>query len=137
MPVTGPAIAFDLDGIILEANANFLDAVGYQAGEIVGQHHRMFVDPVYAAGPDYAAFWADLRRGSFRSGVFQRRGRHGREVWLQASYNPILDAAGRPYKVMKFAADITMATQARLHAWIGRRFLARFRRAWQEQSPRA
>ncbi len=109
-------IAFDLDGTILEANRNFLEAVGYQADEIVGQHHRMFVDPAYAAGPEYAAFWADLRRGSFRSGVFQRVGRNGREVWLQASYNPILDAAGRPYKVMKFAADITAATQARLHA---------------------
>ena len=109
-------IAFDLDGVILEANSNFLEAVGYQASEIVGQHHRMFVDPASAAGPEYAAFWADLRRGTFRSGIFERRGRNGREIWLQASYNPILDAAGRPYKVMKFAADITAATQARLHA---------------------
>ncbi|MFC6774296.1 PAS domain-containing protein [Methylobacterium gregans] len=89
-------IAFDLDGTILEANRNFLDAVGYRADEIVGQHHRIFVDPAYAAGAEYAAFWADLRRGSFRSGIFRRRGRNGREVWLQASYNPILDAAGRP-----------------------------------------
>ncbi len=109
-------IAFDLDGTILEANRNFLDAVGYRADEIIGQHHRIFVDPAYAAGAEYAAFWADLRRGSFRSGIFRRQGRNGREVWLQASYNPILDAAGRPYRVMKFAADITATTQARLHA---------------------
>ncbi|WP_162559771.1 PAS domain-containing methyl-accepting chemotaxis protein [Methylobacterium radiodurans] len=109
-------IAFAVDGTILEANRNFLDAVGYQSGEIVGQHHRMFVDPAYAAGPEYAAFWADLRRGNFRSGVFQRRARNGRDIWIQASYNPILDAAGRPYKVLKFAADITAATQARLEA---------------------
>jgi methyl-accepting chemotaxis protein len=109
-------ITFELDGTIIEANRNFLDAVGYQASEIVGRHHRMFVDPAYAAGADYAALWADLRGGTFRSGVFQRRGRDGREIWLQASYNPILDAAGRPYRVMKFASDITAATQARLHA---------------------
>ncbi len=100
-------IAFDLDGTILEANANFLATLGYELHEIVGRHHRIFVDPAEGASADYAAFWAALRAGTYRAAQFRRIGRDGREIWIQASYNPILDASGRPYKVVKFATDIT------------------------------
>jgi methyl-accepting chemotaxis protein len=100
-------IAFSLDGTIIEANDNFLSVVGYALPEIVGQHHRMFVDPAFGGSPDYAAFWAKLRRGEYQKGQFKRIGKEGREVWIEASYNPILDASGRPYKVVKFATDIT------------------------------
>ena len=106
-------IAFDLGGRILEANANFLAATGYRLDEIVGRHHRLFVDPAEAAEPGYAAFWADLNRGAFASGVYRRIGAGGREIWLQATYNPILDSEGRPSKVVKYAADITAAVRAR------------------------
>ncbi|WP_264051643.1 methyl-accepting chemotaxis protein [Methylobacterium flocculans] len=100
-------IAFSLEGTIIEANENFLTVVGYTLPEIVGQHHRMFVDPAFRDDPVYAAFWAKLRQGEYQKGQFKRIGKDGREVWIEASYNPILDASGRPYKVVKFATDIT------------------------------
>jgi methyl-accepting chemotaxis protein len=100
-------IHFDLAGTILDANENFLASVGYERSEVVGQHHSMFVDPEEAKGWDYANFWQRLNRGEFESGEFRRRGRGGREIWLQASYNPIFDANGKPFKVVKYAADIT------------------------------
>ncbi|RZK85320.1 MAG: PAS domain S-box protein, partial [Methylobacterium sp.] len=100
-------IEFDLDGRILSANGNFLDAVGYTLPEVVGQHHSLFVDPEYRDSADYRAFWEHLRGGGFESGQFRRVGRGGRPIWIQASYNPMLDARGRPYKVVKFATDIT------------------------------
>ncbi|KQO59053.1 MULTISPECIES: PAS domain-containing methyl-accepting chemotaxis protein [unclassified Methylobacterium] len=100
-------IAFDLDGTIIEANENFLSVVGYTLPEIVGQRHRMFVDPAFADSPAYAAFWANLRQGEYQKGQFKRIGKDGREVWIEASYNPIFDASGRPYKVVKFSTDIT------------------------------
>lgn len=100
-------IAFDLDGTIRDANANFLAAVGYAREEIVGKHHRMFVEPTDAASSEYAAFWADLGRGIAQSGQYKRIGAGGREIWIEACYNPILDASGRPYQVVKFATDIT------------------------------
>ncbi|MGU3537945.1 methyl-accepting chemotaxis protein [Methylobacterium sp. A54F] len=100
-------IAFDLDGHVLDANGNFLSVTGYDREEIVGRHHRMFVPPEVAAGADYAEFWAALRGGAYRAGQYKRLGKGGRPVWIEASYNPILDAAGRPYKVVKFATDIT------------------------------
>ncbi|WP_439575745.1 methyl-accepting chemotaxis protein [Phreatobacter sp.] len=100
-------IEFTLDGIILDANENFLKTVGYGLGEIVGQHHGMFVEPSYRTSPDYAAFWARLKRGEYDAAEYRRLGKGGREIWIQASYNPILDASGRPYKVVKFATDIT------------------------------
>ncbi|MCJ2094786.1 PAS domain-containing methyl-accepting chemotaxis protein [Methylobacterium sp. J-072] len=100
-------IEFDLDGRILSANGNFLDAVGYTLPEVVGQHHSLFVEPSYRDSPDYQAFWERLRAGAFESGQFRRVGRGGRPIWIQASYNPMLDARGRPYKVVKFATDIT------------------------------
>jgi methyl-accepting chemotaxis protein len=100
-------IEFDLTGRILSANSNFLDVVGYTLPEIVGQHHSLFMDPVQRESADYRAFWERLRAGSFESGQFQRVGRGGRPIWIQASYNPMLDIRGRPYKVVKFATDIT------------------------------
>jgi len=100
-------IEFDLDGTIRAANANFLEAVGYSLAEVVGQHHRMFVPPEVAAGAEYQQFWAKLARGEFDRGQYCRLGRDGREIWIEASYNPILDASGRPFKVVKYATDIT------------------------------
>ncbi|KQP82614.1 MULTISPECIES: PAS domain-containing methyl-accepting chemotaxis protein [unclassified Methylobacterium] len=100
-------ISFSLDGVVLEANPNFLAAVGYSLPEIVGQHHRMFVRPEERDSPAYAAFWASLRAGTYQAAQYRRIAKGGREIWIEASYNPILDAAGRPYKVVKFATDIT------------------------------
>jgi methyl-accepting chemotaxis protein len=100
-------IEFNLDGTIITANDNFLNCLGYRLDEIQGQHHRMFADPVYAASPEYQAFWAKLNRGEFDAGIYKRLGKGGKEIWIQASYNPILDANGKPYKVVKFASDVT------------------------------
>ncbi|GJE46316.1 methyl-accepting chemotaxis protein [Methylobacterium soli] len=100
-------IAFALDGTILDANANFLNALGYALPEIVGRHHGLFVEPAERESPEYRAFWEALRQGRYQAGQYKRLGKGGRAVWIEASYNPILDAAGRPYKVVKFATDIT------------------------------
>ena len=100
-------IAFDPTGTILDANQNFLDAVGYRLDEIVGRHHSLFVDAAEQAGVDYRGFWDRLGRGEFAAGEFRRIARGGREVWIQATYNPITDAGGTVLKVVKFAADIT------------------------------
>jgi methyl-accepting chemotaxis protein len=100
-------IEFALDGTILTANENFLAAMGYSLGEIEGQHHRMFVDPAYAQGTEYAEFWRRLGRGEFDSGEYKRFGKGHREVWIQASYNPVFDKRGKPVKVVKIAADVT------------------------------
>jgi len=105
-------IEFDLDGVIRDANDNLLTTMGYALDEIRGQHHRLFMDPVEAASPDYAAFWRELNEGRFVARKFRRLAKGGREVWLEASYNPVLDAAGRPLKVVKLAVDITQAEQA-------------------------
>ncbi len=104
---TQAVIEFDLDGTIVRANDGFLAATGYALPEVQGQHHRMFVDPAYAASDDYAQFWQRLRRGAHHAGEFRRIGKDGREVWIQASYTPILDLNGRPFKVVKYATDIT------------------------------
>jgi methyl-accepting chemotaxis protein len=100
-------IEFDLTGRILTANANFLAALGYRLEEIVGQHHRMFVDAAERDMPAYRDFWASLAAGKFQSAQYKRIGKGGKDVWIQASYNPIFDMAGRPFKVVKFATDIT------------------------------
>ncbi|WCE05024.1 methyl-accepting chemotaxis protein [Pseudoxanthomonas sp. JBR18] len=100
-------IEFDLNGHVLEANENFLKAMGYTREEILGKHHRLFVDPAERKDPAYQRFWEKLSRGELDAGRYRRIDRHGREVWLRASYNPILDADGRPYKVIKYATDIT------------------------------
>ncbi len=109
-------IEFELDGTIRTANENFLAAVGYSLGEIKGKNHRMFVDRDEQAGQDYKAFWDALRRGEFQAGEYRRFGKGGREVWIQASYNPIRDIDGRPVKVVKFAADVTEQVLARKRA---------------------
>ena len=106
-------IAFTPDGMIIEANPNFLGAVGYRLDEIAGQHHRLFVDPAERAGEAYHSFWAALSRGEFQSGEFRRIAQGGREIWIQATYNPITDAGGRVMKVVKFATDITAQVQER------------------------
>ncbi len=103
-------IEFDLAGNILTANANFLGALGYTLPEIVGRHHRMFVDDDYAGSAAYRDFWTRLGRGEFDQGQYRRIGKGGREVWIQASYNPVFDQNGKPYKVIKFATDITRQT---------------------------
>ncbi len=100
-------IEFKLDGTIIKANANFLGAVGYTAAEIEGRHHSLFVPPAEAQAADYKAFWARLNSGEFVAAKFLRIGKGGKEVWIQASYNPVLDKTGRPYKVIKFAIDVT------------------------------
>jgi methyl-accepting chemotaxis protein len=100
-------IEFGLDGTILTANENFLKTLGYSLEEIRGQHHRMFVEPAYAASDEYRLFWEKLGHGEYDAGQYKRLARGGREVWIQASYNPILNTDGKPYKVVKFATDIT------------------------------
>ncbi len=102
-------IEFDLSGKILRANANFLKAVGYAEEEIVGRHHGIFVDAQTRESPAYAEFWRKLARGEYQEGQYLRLGKGGRTIWLQASYNPILDALGQPWKVVKYASDITLA----------------------------
>jgi methyl-accepting chemotaxis protein len=102
-------IEFSPSGKILTANANFLDAIGYGAQEIIGQHHSMFCDPAYVSSEAYRRFWPTLAAGSFLSDEFKRFGRGGKVLWLQASYNPIKDRQGKVTKVIKFAADITAA----------------------------
>ncbi|MBY5771662.1 PAS domain S-box protein [Rhizobium leguminosarum] len=99
-------IEFDLTGKILTANANFCAALGYQLSEIVGQHHRMFVEPAEASSADYREFWAKLSRGEFDRRQYKRIGKGGKEIWIEASYNPVF-SGGKPYKVVKFATDIT------------------------------
>lgn len=100
-------IEFQLDGTILTANENFLATVGYSLEEIRGQHHRMFCEHDYAQSPDYSAFWAQLAAGELSTGNYKRIGKGGKEIWINASYNPVFDAHGQPYKVVKFATDIT------------------------------
>ncbi|MGU3494443.1 PAS domain-containing protein [Xanthobacteraceae bacterium A53D] len=107
-------IHFALDGTILDANDNFLSALGYTLEEIRGRHHSIFMAPEERANPAYARFWESLERGEHRAAEYRRLGKGGREVWIQASYNPILDAAGRPFKVVKFATDITAGMEQRL-----------------------
>jgi len=106
-------IEFDMEGMVLNANANFLGALGYSLGEIRGRHHSLFVPPDQRDSEAYRAFWANLKRGEFQSGEFRRLGKGGREVWIQASYNPIRDLNGKPYKVVKYAADTTAQVVAR------------------------
>ncbi|SEH36151.1 PAS domain S-box-containing protein, partial [Methylobacterium sp. 275MFSha3.1] len=106
-------IAFDPTGTILDANGNFLETMGYRLEEIRGQHHGVFVDPAERSSAGYRAFWEGLGRGEFAGGEFRRIAKGGRDVWIQATYNPILDASGCVLKVVKFAADITAQVQER------------------------
>lgn len=106
-------IQFNLDGSIITANANFLGATGYSLDEVVGRHHRMFVDEAERNSASYQQFWAALGRGEFQASEYRRVGKGGRELWLQASYNPVFDPSGQPYKVVKFCTDITKSVQER------------------------
>jgi len=109
-------IEFAMDGTILTANDNFLGALGYTLAEIKGRHHSMFVDPSERDGVAYREFWAGLNRGQFQAAEYKRIGKGGREVWIQASYNPILDLNGKPFKVVKYATDTTPQVIARLRS---------------------
>ena len=100
-------IEFTLDGKILHANENFLKTLGYSLEEVKGNHHSMFVDAAYRQGPEYRLFWEKLGRGEYDTGQYRRIAKGGRDVWIQASYNPVFDANGKPFKVVKFATDIT------------------------------
>jgi len=100
-------IEFDPKGYILSANENFCKTMGYSSAEIVGQHHRLFVDPDYARSAEYAAFWSQLARGQFDAKIYKRIGKGGREVWIQASYNPVKNSHGVVQKIVKLATDIT------------------------------
>jgi methyl-accepting chemotaxis protein len=104
---TNAVIEFRLDGTIVNANDNFLAAVGYSIDEIRGKHHRIFVGPAYAQSAEYRAFWEKLGRGEFHTGEYCRYGKGGREIWIRAAYCPILDDDGNPAGVIKFASDIT------------------------------
>ncbi|MDX8121931.1 PAS domain S-box protein [Janthinobacterium sp. GMG2] len=98
---------FDLQGRILAANQNFLDLVGYQLDDVLGLHHSIFCEPGYVISPDYSAFWQQLAQGEFNTGEYKRIGKHGKEVWIQASYNPIFNTDGKPFKVVKLATDVS------------------------------
>lgn len=106
-------IEFDLQGTVLHANGNFLETFGYRLDEISGRHHRLFCPAAVAESEDYQAFWETLSRGEFRSGVYRRKRKDGSLVWIRATYNPLLDAEGKPQRIIKFATDIT---EARLQA---------------------
>jgi methyl-accepting chemotaxis protein len=103
-------IEFNLDGTVITANDNFLHALGYTLKEVQGAHHSIFVEPAYRDSAEYKGFWASLRGGKFEAALFKRIAKGGREVWIQATYNPVLDDAGKPYKVIKFALDVTAQT---------------------------
>ncbi len=102
-------IEFSLDGTVLHANENFCRTLGYTLEEIRGKHHSLFVDPAYRDSAEYRAFWDKLSRGQYDAGQYKRIGKGGKEVWIQASYNPIMDMNGKPFKVVKYATDITEA----------------------------
>ena len=100
-------IEFTPDGHVIAANENFLRTLGYRLEEIAGQHHRLFVEPSYAQSDDYQQFWQKLNNGEYISSEFGRKGKHGQNVWIQASYNPVFDLNGKVVKIVKFATDIT------------------------------
>jgi methyl-accepting chemotaxis protein len=105
-------VEFDMDGTVRKINDNFARAMGYSESEVVGKHHSLFVEPSHSGGGEYRALWAKLHRGEADVGAYKRIAKGGREVWLQASYNPIPDANGRPFKIVKYASDVTLAQQA-------------------------
>ena len=100
-------IEFDMNGTVIAANDIFLNVLGYGLSDVLGQNHNTLVDTNYRTSPDYKAFWEKLNRGEAITGEFQRIDKNGKDVWLQASYNPILCAAGKPYKVVQYATDVT------------------------------
>jgi methyl-accepting chemotaxis protein len=109
-------IEFNMDGTIRSANQNFLGAMGYTLGEIEGRHHSMFVEPAESGSAAYREFWDSLNRGQYQAAEYKRIAKGGREIWIQASYNPILDLNGKPFKVVKYATDTTAQAMARMKA---------------------
>ena len=109
-------IEFRMDGTILDANQNFLNTLGYSLDEIKGRHHSMFVEQADRDNAAYREFWAKLNRGEYQAAEYKRIGKGGKEVWIQASYNPILDLNGKPFKVVKYASDTTALAQTRVRA---------------------
>ncbi|TGN77174.1 methyl-accepting chemotaxis protein [Bradyrhizobium yuanmingense] len=107
-------IEFNMDGTIITANANFLGALGYSLAEIKGRHHSMFVESSERDGAGYREFWAALNRGQYQAAEYKRIGKGGKEVYIQASYNPILDLNGKPFKVVKYATDVTKQVLVRM-----------------------
>ncbi|MES2957478.1 MAG: methyl-accepting chemotaxis protein, partial [Pseudomonadota bacterium] len=105
-------IEFKLDGTILNANDNFLKTLGYSLDEVKGKHHSMFAEPAYAGSIEYRQFWEKLNRGEYDAGQYRRIGKGGKEIWIQASYNPIMDMNGKPFKVVKYATDVTAEVKA-------------------------
>jgi methyl-accepting chemotaxis protein len=102
-------IEFQLDGTIITANENFLAAMGYSLAEVQGKHHSIFVEPAHRESAEYQRFWQTLGEGKYQAAQYKRIAKGGREVWIEASYNPVLDLNGRPWKVVKFATDITQS----------------------------
>jgi len=109
-------IEFNMDGTIRTANQNFLDAMGYTLGEVQGKHHSMFVEPAERNTPAYREFWDKLNRGQHQAAEYRRIAKGGRDIWIQASYNPILDLNGKPFKVVKYATDVTQQAVLRRKA---------------------
>jgi methyl-accepting chemotaxis protein len=107
-------IEFNMDGTIIRANENFLAAMGYALEEIKGKHHSMFVEPSEKDSTAYREFWATLNQGQYQAAEYRRIGKHGKEVYIQASYNPILDLNGKPFKVVKYATDVTRQVLVRM-----------------------
>ncbi|WP_423821470.1 PAS domain-containing methyl-accepting chemotaxis protein [Salinisphaera sp. SPP-AMP-43] len=108
-------ISFKLDGTILDANDNFLATLGYRRDEIAGKHHCMFVAPEEGKSEAYQRFWTDLRQGQFKTALFRRIHKNGTPIWIQASYNPIFDSSGEPFKIVKYATNVTARTRTVAH----------------------
>lgn len=104
-------IEFDLDGVVLKANDNFLKTMGYRAEQVIGQPHRLFCTPEFGRSAQYTELWSRLKNGQFQSGTFERINSQGQPIWLEANYNPIKDASGRVVKVVKFAMNVTTKVQ--------------------------
>src|SRR5438132_121822 len=104
-------IEFKLDGTILTANQNFLKALGYTLDEVKGKHHSMFVEPGYKDSAEYRQFWEKLNRGEYQAAQYKRIGKGGKVVWIEATYNPVLDINGKLWKVVKFAVDLSKRKQ--------------------------
>jgi len=104
-------IEFDLEGVVLKANDNFLKTMGYRSEQVIGQPHRVFCTPEFGRSAQYTELWSRLKNGQFQSGTFERINSQGQPVWLEANYNPIKDASGRVVKVVKFAMDVTTKVQ--------------------------
>ncbi len=109
-------IEFNLDGTIIKANENFLSTINYSLAEIEGKHHSLFVEPSYGQSAEYKQFWESLARGEYQADEYKRIANGGKEIWIQASYNPIFDPDGKPFKVVKYATDITEQVNARHEA---------------------